>query len=109
MNTITTLQKKQYNEETHNIYNTDKTKTYNVKNNRYTDEHCYNKTRYVNNNITNSISKNTVPLIMNIILKKDHSSKTVSATTINHRLLMLKTIKGLIAEHSITQITNLKL
>ena len=30
---------KQYNEETHNIYNIDKTKTYHIKNNRYTDEH----------------------------------------------------------------------
>ena len=35
--------KQQYNEEAHNIYNTDKTKSYNIKNNRYTDEHYYNK------------------------------------------------------------------
>ena len=33
----------QYNEETHHIYNIDQTKTYNFKNNRYTDEHYYNK------------------------------------------------------------------
>ena len=38
-----TLKKKQYNEETPNIYNIDKTKTYNIKNNRYTDELDYNK------------------------------------------------------------------
>ena len=37
------ITKIQYNEETHNIYNTDKTKTYNIKENRYTDEHYYNK------------------------------------------------------------------
>ena len=35
-NTITTY------EEAHNIYNIDKTKTYNVKNHRYTNEHYYN-------------------------------------------------------------------
>ena len=59
MNTVTTLQKKekQYNEETHNIDHTDKTKTGNIKNNRYTDEHYYNKTQNMNNTITNNISK----------------------------------------------------
>ena len=31
--------KKQYIEETNNIYNADKSKFYNIKNNRYTDEH----------------------------------------------------------------------
>ena len=36
------ITKKQYNEETHNIYNIDKTKTYHIKHNRYTDEHYYN-------------------------------------------------------------------
>ena len=42
--------KKQHNEVTHNIYNTDTTKTYNIKNNRYTAEAYYNKTQNVNNN-----------------------------------------------------------
>ena len=37
------ITKKQNNEETPNIYNTYKTNTYNIKNNRYTDEHHYNK------------------------------------------------------------------
>ena len=32
------ITKTQYNEETQNIYNIDKTKTCNIKNNRYTDE-----------------------------------------------------------------------
>ena len=35
--------KKQFNEETHNIYNVDNSKSYNIKNNRYTDEHYHNK------------------------------------------------------------------
>ena len=30
-----------------------------MKNNRYTDEHYYNKTQHVDNNITNNISKQT--------------------------------------------------
>ena len=56
--------KKQYNEETHNIYNIDKTTTYNIENNRYTDEHYYNKTQDVNNNIANNISNKSLYLIM---------------------------------------------
>ena len=56
-NTITTLQK-QYKEETHNIYKKYKTKTYDIKHNRYTYEHCYNKQQTVNNSITNNISNN---------------------------------------------------
>ena len=39
------ITKKQHNEETHNIYNITKTKTYNIKNNKYTDEHYYNKNK----------------------------------------------------------------
>ena len=54
------ITKKQYNEEAHNIYNINKTKTYNIKNNSYTDGHYYNKTQYVNNNITNNISKQNI-------------------------------------------------
>ena len=49
MNTIIAVSKKQYNEETHNVYNTDKHKTYIIKNNRYTDEHYYSKTQNVKN------------------------------------------------------------
>ena len=37
------ITKKQYNEETNNIYNIDKSKTFNIKNNRYTEEQFYNK------------------------------------------------------------------
>ena len=50
------ITEKQY-EETPNIYNTDKTKTYNIKSNRYTDKHYYNKAQHANHNITNNISK----------------------------------------------------
>ena len=39
------IAKQQYNEETHNIYSIYKTKTYNIKHNRYTDEHYYNITK----------------------------------------------------------------
>ena len=35
--------KKQYTEETHNIYNIDKSKSYNIKHNLYTDEQHYHK------------------------------------------------------------------
>ena len=48
--------------ETQIIYNVDKTKTYDIKHNRYTDEHYYNKTQHINNNITNNISKQTLYL-----------------------------------------------
>ena len=37
------ITKKQYNEDMHNIYNIDKSKSYNIKIHRYTDDHYYNK------------------------------------------------------------------
>ena len=48
---------------------------------------------------------------MYLILKKITLLKTISATIINLRLFMLKTIyiKGPVTEHSITQITYLKI
>ena len=52
-----TLQKKQYIEETHNIYNVDKTRTYNIKNNRSTGGHYYTKQQHITNRITINISK----------------------------------------------------
>ena len=51
------ITKKQYSTDIHNIYNTDKSKTYNIKNNRYTDEHYYHKKQNINNSITNNITK----------------------------------------------------
>ena len=89
-------------------YTIDKTKTYNIKYNRYTDERYYNKKRNVENNITHSTGKKHY-LIMNMwqTLKTFFLLKTVLATIMNPRLLMLKTIyiKGLVIEHSITPIT----
>ena len=67
----------------------------------------------MNNNITNNTSKETLYFnnehVLNI--KTYCSSKAIPATTINHRLLVLKIIyiKGLIIEHSITQVTYLNI
>ena len=60
------ITKTQYNEETHNIYNTDKKKTCNIKNDRYTYDQYYNKTQHVNNDITNNISNNILHLIVDM-------------------------------------------
>ena len=38
--------KKQYNEETNNIYNIDKSTTFSIKNNRILTEQYFNKTKY---------------------------------------------------------------
>ena len=55
------ITKKQYNEEANNIYNIDKSKSYNIKNHRYTDDYYYNKKQFINNNIINNITKkNTI-------------------------------------------------
>ena len=71
-----TIIKQQCNEETHNVYNIDKTNTYNIKHSRYADEHYYNKTQNVNNNITNNISnKNIISNNEHVLnLKNDYSS-----------------------------------
>ena len=57
------ITKTQYNEETHNIYNTATTNTYNIQNNIYiyiyTDEHYYNTPQNVNK-ITHDIIKHTI-------------------------------------------------
>ena len=60
------ITKKQYNEETHNIYNIDKSKPYSIKNNRYTDEHYYHKKQFINNNIINNITKHILSITLNI-------------------------------------------
>ena len=39
------ITKKQYNEETNNIYNIDKSKTFNIKNNRFFNEAYFHKER----------------------------------------------------------------
>ena len=40
------ITKKQYNEETNNIYNIDKSKAFNVKNNRFLNEQYFHKTKH---------------------------------------------------------------
>ena len=78
--------KKQYNEETHNIYNTDNTITYNIKNNGYTGEHYHNKQQTSNNNITNSVSKQHY-LVMNMyFLFKDYSSNNYVSNNCNYQV-----------------------
>ena len=60
MNTITTLLKNN-NEDIQNIYNIDKSKSYNIKNHRYTDDHDYAEKQFINNSIINNITKkNTI-------------------------------------------------
>ena len=49
--------KKQYTEETHNIYNIDKSKSYNIKHNLCIDEHHYHKKTSLNNSTINNITK----------------------------------------------------
>jgi len=69
--------KKQYTEETHNIYNIDKSKSYNIKHNLYTDDHHYHKKQNINNSIINNITKkniiNDTENILNV--KNDYSTK----------------------------------
>ena len=50
------ITKKQYNEETHNIYNIDKNKTFNIKNNSFLIEQYFNKKPSINNIIINNIT-----------------------------------------------------
>ena len=45
--TITTLLKQQYNEEANNIYNIDKSKTFNIKNHRFLNEQYFNKEQLI--------------------------------------------------------------
>ena len=40
------ITRKQYNEEANNIYNIDKTKTFNIKSNRFFSEQCFHKAKH---------------------------------------------------------------
>ena len=76
--------KKQYTEETHNIYNIDKSKSYNIKHNLYTDEQHYHKKQNINNSIINNITKkNTI----NNTFKKGTSigNGKIKTSTMNKR------------------------
>ena len=62
------ITKKQYNEETHNIYNIDKSKTFNIKNNRFLNEQYFHKKQNINNSIINNITKkNTINNTENVL------------------------------------------
>jgi hypothetical protein len=71
------ITKKHFNEDIQNIYNIDKSKSYNIKNHRYTDDYYYNKKQFINNNIINNITKkNTINNTEHILnVKKDFSTK----------------------------------
>ena len=51
------ITKKQYNEETHDIYNIYKNKTFNVKDDRFVIEQYFNKKQNINNSIINNNQK----------------------------------------------------
>ena len=69
------IAKKQYNEEAHNIYNIDKSKIFNIKKHRYTGDHYYNKKQFMNKNIINNITKNTINNTEHILnVKEDFST-----------------------------------
>ena len=71
------ITKKHFNEDIQNIYNIDKSKTFNIKNHRYTDDYYYNKKQFINNNIINNITKKNIinnnDNVLNV--KKDFSTK----------------------------------
>ena len=70
MNTITTLLTKQYNEDIHKIYNIDKSKSYNIKNHRYTGDHYYKK-QFITNNLTNYVTKrNSINNVEDLLIVK---------------------------------------
>ena len=67
---------KQYNEEIHNIYNVDKNKIFNTKNNWFLIEQYFNKKQNVNHSITNNITNNTINNTGNVLNVKGYSYKT---------------------------------
>ena len=79
------ITKKQYNEETNNIYNIDKIKTFNTKNDILLTEQYLHKRQYITNSTTNNITRNNIinnnDNILNI--KKYYSYKTY--ITNNHK------------------------
>ena len=71
------ITKKQSNEDIQNIRNIDKSKSYNIKNHRYTDDHYYNKKLFINNSIINNITKkNIINKSEKVLNLKDYSYKT---------------------------------
>ena len=52
--------KKQYNEETNNIYSIDKSKTFNIKSKRFLNEQYFHKKQNINNNNIDNITKKNI-------------------------------------------------
>ena len=75
------ITKKQYNEETNNIYNIDKIKTFNIKNNRFLNELYFHKKQNINNSIINNMTKkNNIHNTENVLnINKDYPYKTYVA------------------------------
>ena len=69
---------KQYHEDIHNIYNIDKSKTFNINNHMFLNEQYFHKKQNINNSIINNITKkNIINNNDNVLnLKKDYSYKT---------------------------------
>ena len=103
------ISKKQYNEEANNIYNIDKTKTFNIKNNIFLNEQCFHKKQHTNNTIIDTITKKNIinnnGNVSNV--KKDYSYKTYVTNNYKSHIGYVENniYKDLIIEHSITQTT----
>ena len=98
----------QYNEEIHNIYNVDKSKTFNTNNTMFFTEQSFNKKLNVNNIITNNITKNTINNTGNVLnAETDYPYKTYISNNYKSQIAHVGNIctTHLIVEHSITQIT----
>ena len=54
------IAKKQYNEETNNIYNIDRSKTFNIKSNIFLNEQYFHKKQNIHNSIINNITKKNI-------------------------------------------------
>ena len=72
------ITKKQYNEETNNIYSIDKNKTFNIKDNRFLNEQYFHEKQNINNSIINNITKKNITNNNENVLnpKKDYAYKT---------------------------------
>ena len=109
MNTITTLLKKQNIDEASSIYNIGESKSYNIKNNRYTDERYCTKKQFITNNLTNYITKkNSLTNTENALNTKRTFPRSIilqmclgAITTI----LKIMYIRNMIIESPVTQVT----
>ena len=52
------ITKKQYNEDIHDIYNIDKSKSYKLNKHNFNDTHYYNKNQFITNHLTNYMANN---------------------------------------------------